>query len=57
MEEMLKGRFIKLSFYIRKLERSHTSTLTSHLKSLEQKEAKIPKTSRWQERIELRADK
>jgi hypothetical protein len=30
--------------------------LTAHLKALEQKEASIPKKSRWQEIIKLRAD-
>ena len=37
-----------------KLERAHTSSLTTHLKALEQKEAKSPKRSRGQEIIKLR---
>jgi hypothetical protein len=34
-----KEKFIALSTFIKKLERSHTSNLPAHLKSLEQKEA------------------
>jgi hypothetical protein len=30
--------------------------LTAHLKALEQKEAKTPRRSRWQEIIKLRAE-
>jgi hypothetical protein len=37
-----------------KLERAYTSSLTAHLKALEQKEANIPKRSRQQEIIKLR---
>jgi hypothetical protein len=40
----------------KKLERAHTSSLTTHLKSLEQKEANSPKRSRWQEIIKLRGE-
>jgi hypothetical protein len=40
----------------KKLERTHTSNLTAHLKALEQKEANSPKRSRWQEIIKLRAE-
>jgi hypothetical protein len=36
------------------IERAHTSSLTTHLKSLEQKEVNSPKSSRWQELIKLR---
>jgi hypothetical protein len=37
-----------------KLERAQTSSLTTHLKALEQKEANSPKRSRWQEIFKLR---
>ena len=40
----------------RKKERAHTSSLTTLLKALEQKEANSPKKSRWQEIINLRAE-
>ena len=39
-----------------KLERAHTSGLTTDLKALEQKEANSPKRSRKQEIIKLRAE-
>jgi hypothetical protein len=37
-------------------ERAHTSSLTAHLKAVEEKEANSPKRSRWQEIIKLRAE-
>jgi hypothetical protein len=40
----------------KKLERAYTSSLTTHLKALEQKEANSPKSNRWQEIIKLRAE-
>jgi hypothetical protein len=50
----LRGKLIALSASKKKLEGAHTSTLTSHLKALEQKEANSSKRSRWQEIIKLR---
>jgi hypothetical protein len=38
----------------KKLERAYTSSLTTHLKALEQKEANTLKRSRWKEIIKLR---
>ena len=38
----------------KKLERAYISSLTTHLKALEQKEANSPKRSRLQEIIKLR---
>ena len=38
----------------KKLERAYTSSLTAHLKALEQKEANSPKRSRQQEIVILR---
>jgi hypothetical protein len=43
-------------FSKKKRERAYTSSLTTHLKSLEQKKANSPKRSRWQEMIKLRAE-
>jgi hypothetical protein len=40
----------------KKLERAYTSSLTAHLKALEQKEANLPKRSRKQEIMKLRAE-
>ena len=40
----------------KKLERTHTSSLTAHLEALELKEANSPKRRRRQEIIKLRAE-
>ena len=37
-----RKKLIALSVYIKKVEKSHTSNLTAHLKSLEQNEADHP---------------
>jgi hypothetical protein len=51
MKAFLRGKIIALSTTMKKLERAHTSILTTHLKDLEQKEADSPKRSRGQEII------
>jgi hypothetical protein len=56
MKSFLKGKFRALSASKKKLERAHTSSLTMHLKALEQKEANSPKRSRSQKIIKLRGD-
>ena len=56
MKAMLRGKFIALSTSKKKLERANISSLTTHLKALEQKEANSPKRSRQQEIIKLRAE-
>jgi hypothetical protein len=38
------------------MERSHTSKVTAHIKTLTKTEANIPKRSRWQETIKLRTE-
>jgi hypothetical protein len=43
----LRGKLIGLNASKMKLERAHISSLTTHLKALEQKEANSPKRSRW----------
>ena len=53
MKAVLRGKFIALNVYIKKLEKSHTSELTDHLKTLEQKEANSPTRTRWPEIIKL----
>ena len=53
---MVRGKLRALSASKRKLERAYTSSLTAHLKALEQKEANAPKRSRRQEVIKLRAE-
>ena len=56
MKAVLRGKFIALNAYIKKLEKSHTSELTEHMKTLEQKEANSPKRTRGQKIIKLRAE-
>ena len=50
----LRGKLIALSASKKKLERANTSSLTTYLKALEQKEANSPKRSRQQKIIKLR---
>ena len=56
MIAVLRGKFIELSAYIKKVEKAHTSDLTAHLKGLEQKETNSSRRSRPQEIIKLRAE-
>ena len=51
-----RGKFIALSAYIKNLEKSHTSDITACLKALEQEGANLPRRSRCQEIIKLRAE-
>ena len=53
---MLRGKLIALSASKKKLERAYTSSLTAHLKALEQKEANSLKRRRRQEIIKLKAE-
>jgi hypothetical protein len=56
MKAFLRGKLIDLSASKKKLERAHTSSLTTHLNALAQKEANSPKRSTWQEIIKLRSE-
>jgi hypothetical protein len=56
MKAVLRGKLVTLRATERKLERAHTSSLTAHLKALEQKEGNSPKRSRWQDIIKIRAE-
>ena len=49
MKAVLRGKVIALSATKKKLEKTYTSSLTEHLKTLEEKEANTPKRSRRQE--------
>ena len=53
---VLRGKLMALSASKKNLDRAYISSLTAHLKALEQKEANIPKRSRQQEIIKLRAE-
>jgi hypothetical protein len=55
-ESISKRKLIALSASKKKLERAHTSSLTTHLKALEQREVNSPKRSRRQEIIKLRGE-
>ena len=46
MKAVLREKLIALSASEKKLERPYTTSLTVHLKALEQKEANTPKRSR-----------
>ena len=56
MKAFLRGKLIALSASKKKLERAHTSSLTTHLNALEKKGENSPKRSRRQEIIKLRAE-
>ena len=56
MKAVLRGKLIALSATNKKLERTYTSSLTEHLKTLEHKEVNTPKRSRRQEIMKLRAE-
>jgi hypothetical protein len=56
MKAVLREKLIVLSASKKKLERACISSLTAHLKALEQTEANTPKRSRRQEIIKLRAE-
>jgi hypothetical protein len=56
MKDVLRGELIAPSASKKILEGAYTSSLTEHLKALEQKEANSPKRSRRQEIIKLRAE-
>jgi hypothetical protein len=53
---VLRGKFIAMSAYIKKTERSQISDLMLHLKLLEKQEQANPKTNRRREVIKIRAE-
>jgi hypothetical protein len=53
---VLRGKLIALSATKEKLERAYTSSLTAHLKALEQKKANSPKRSKLWEIFKIRAE-
>jgi hypothetical protein len=52
---VLRGKFITMSEYIKRTERSQTNDLMQDLKLLEKQEQAKPKTSRRREIIKIRA--
>jgi hypothetical protein len=53
---VLRGKFIAMSAYIKRTERSQTNDLTLQLKLLEKQEQANPKTSRRKEILKIRAE-
>jgi hypothetical protein len=53
LKAFLRGKLIALSASKKKLERKHSSSLTTHLKALEKNDANSPMMSRLQEIIKL----
>jgi hypothetical protein len=53
---VLRGEFIAMSAYIKRIERSQINDLILHLKLLEKQEQANPKTSRKKEIIKIRAE-
>jgi hypothetical protein len=56
MKAFLRGKLRALTASKKKLERAHTTSSTTHLKALEQKESNSPKRTRQQEIIKLRGE-
>jgi hypothetical protein len=52
---ILRGKFIAMSVYIKRTERSQINDLIVHLKLLEKQEQTNPETSRRREIIKIRA--
>jgi hypothetical protein len=53
---VLRGKFIAMSAYIKRTERSQINDLMLHLKLLEKQEQANPKTNRRREIIKIRAE-
>ena len=56
VKTVVRRKFIALHASKKKLERVYTSSLTAHLKALEQKKVNTLKRGRWQVIMKLRAE-
>jgi hypothetical protein len=56
VKAVLRGKFIAITAYIRRTERSQINDLTLQLKLLEKQEQKKPKTCRRKEKIKISAE-
>ena len=56
VKAVLRGRFIAIQAYLKKLEKSQINNLTLHLKQWAKEEMKNPKVSRRKEIIKIRAE-
>jgi hypothetical protein len=55
-KRVLRGKFIAMSVYIKRTERSQINDLMLHLKLLEKQEKANPKANRRRETIKMRAE-
>ena len=53
---VLRGKFIALEAFLKKMEREEVNNLMEHLKQLEKEEHFNPKCSRWKEITKIRAE-
>ena len=53
---VLRGKFIPIQSYLKKLETSQINNLSVHLKQLGKEEQKIPQLSRRKEIIKIRSE-
>ena len=53
---VLRGKFIAIQAYLKKLERVHTNNLTLRLQELEEQEQRQPRASRRKEITKIRAE-
>jgi hypothetical protein len=54
-KDMLMGKFIAVSAYIKKTETTQIKNVMKHIKLLEKQEKSKPKTSKWREITKIRA--
>ena len=53
---VLRGKFIAIQAYLKKIETFQTNNLTLHLEELEEKQQRQPRASRRKERTKIRAE-
>jgi hypothetical protein len=59
MKSVLRGKFVEISAFLKKLDRSHTRNLAVHLKALEQQQqqkANTSRSSRQEKIVKLRTE-
>ena len=56
VKAVLRGKFIAISAFIKKLEKSYSSNLTAQLEALEEKEASTLKRQTWREIVKLKSE-
>ena len=56
VKAVLRGKFIAIQAYLKKLEKSKINNLTLHLNQLEKEEMKNPSVSRRKEILKIRAE-